>query len=320
LKARRPGLIFLAFLILFRPGAAAAQDWVKAWAGFEDFHPFELTFFGGPASGPIRGGAGSKTGTEGFSRYSDQWSYWRLKSVRETADISVRSKPAMFVGAAVEYLWRRDVGLQLQAGYLSSELATTSTVELAWAWEDGRSDRRTSSWEGSGSLGIVPLSLDVVVRLGGPRLVGLLSAGPTIFFNSFSAGSDIVFGFTKSDEAQTTQYVDALRVAVRTGTVRWVSLGANAGAGISFKIRPGVGLCLEAKYFLNSRPSRSIAWAPVPGRSDGLYFSDSYSILKGVEFTADDARGVVDGLRISRMSVKPSFFQVSAGIRLYFGL
>jgi hypothetical protein len=291
--------------------SGSAQEWTDSWARWSETPRFSLFLSGG-------------TNVSGFqtqrpSRYSDRWYFDQLSGVEEWAEIRFNHKSGFAGGLALEYRLLPEIGFEFRLGFRKTPLETISDTSLSWRWRDGRSDRRSTTWVGDGSFSSAAVAVNTVLRIRiGNLFLTRLIVGPAFYFQAIEdAASAIGYGFTKTDQTANMQYIDALGVSVKTGKVRWNGLGLDLGAGIDIPFGNSLGLILEAMYFFI--PGKELAWTPVPGTSDGLYFSSEFPILRNVEFTAEDAQGIMEYRRITKILFHPSYFQFAVGLRLTLG-
>lgn len=140
-----------------------------------------------------------------------------------------------------------------------------------------------------------------------------MSAGPTMYFNSYEANSFIGFGTYGYGYIYPYyyQFVDGFQIPVEIPTTSWTAFGADLGIGFDFKVSPKMAIVVEGRYFLV--PQKSLHWEWKPGTYDGLF----YQYLRGVQFDANDLKTYQD--MMTTADVKPSFFSFSVGIRIAFG-
>ena len=261
---------------------------------------------------------------KGATTYGDTWNYYFLTRVDERTTIDVVSKTAASVAAGIAYYFSPQFGVQLQAAYHDAPIETTSNFRFNWTWSPAVGNgnfSRTSEWFGAGDLRTIPVSLNFIARVGRGRFEASVAGGPSVFINTLTAETAFGYGFTKTNPPppapQVDQYVDALRVPLEFRERTWSRIGFNFSGGLVYKIPDTLGFSLEARYFFC--PAKTLTWDFVAGQSDGLYFSGQFPILRNVPFTEDDAQGILDDFKMTGLSVNPSFFQVVAGFKIYFG-
>jgi hypothetical protein len=300
--------VFFVFL------AAAAPGWAEY--PFPDIvKKFELSLSGGLAIPRLRGS----------TQYADSWNHDFLTQVRERTAIEVTAGRPPSVEVGLAYFWSPNVGVQLAAGFQDADVGTAAFSEIHWTWSPqvgNGSFSRSTDWRGTGRLRTIPISLNLIVRIEGPRLGIFVSGGPTVFFSSFSAETAFGFGFTKTDPPvvpapKVDQFVDALGVGLELVDRSWNALGANVAVGAVYRLGDSLGLTLEGRFFAG--PKKIFRWDFVLGEYDGLYFSGDYPILRAVPFTAEDVTFIGDRGTMTELTVNPSFFRLAAGIKFAFG-
>lgn len=284
-------LILLAFSL-----AALAQN---------EFLPrFELHAVGGYGLSQIKGD----------SIYSYKWSYELLQSVKEDTLVSMKAEGGLFLTGGASFFFHPNFGIQIGGGYFSSNVPNTGSFTFAWqSTEDPSVITEEATWDGDGKMTAIPLFLNIVGKFRLDRVNVFLTAGPTLYFNSFESNSYVGFGdsYTKIIEPYLYQWVDAFQIPVSIPKTTWKSFGANFGLGIDFEVSPGVAITAEGRYFLI--PKENLTWQWIPGTYDSIFY-DSFT---GWEYSEDDLADYQK--MMTTLVVKPSFFSFSLGIRLTFG-
>jgi opacity protein-like surface antigen len=303
-----------AAAFVFLLGAAAAS-----WAVYpfpDIFKKFQVSVFGGFGLAKIRG----------TTTYGDIWSHQWLTRVEERTSIEVASRgKALALGAAFAYYFSSNIGVEASIGTYNPNLTTTSDFGFDWTWAPaigGGNFSKSSAWEGTGKVRSIPLSLNFVGKFRWSNFEIFFSGGPTLFFNKLTAGTTFGYGITKTETTDgpnptTTQYIDALGVGLEIRGKTWKAFGGNAGAGVVYLLTDGLGLSLEGRYFLC--PEKMLDWDFVLGKYDGLFYSQTYPILKNISFTEDDAKFIRQGAKLTSLLVSPSCFQVLLGVKIFWG-
>ncbi|MBN2206362.1 MAG: outer membrane beta-barrel protein [Candidatus Aminicenantes bacterium] len=255
---------------------------------------------------------------KGTSTYSDNWSYSSLEYVRENTPVGLKGENAFFFKGSFSYFFTPKFGVQLGGGLFSSNVPVTSDFSFDWKWKSGSTAyNRTRSWTSEGKLSTTPLFLNAVGKFRVKFLDIAVSAGPALYFNSFEADSQVGFGMTYFRYVYVYPYIyyvqgiEAFAIPIEIPQTSWTSFGANLGLGVDFKVSPTVAIGLEGRYFLV--PKKSLRWEWSPGTYDGIFFD----YLKDVEFEASDLEDYQE--KMTGIDVKPSFFSISAGIKIFFG-
>jgi hypothetical protein len=279
--------------------AAESQD--RGW------DRFEIGLFGGY-------GRTRALGVSSYLRESDSTFYARIVA----SDIfTFDPASAIYAGGWCTYYLTPGVGIQAGFGYLKSTMPGTSSFRLE-SFRDATAVVR-ESWTGQGEITAVPLSLNLVGRFSGGGFDVRASGGLSVFLNSFLAempgGVEAVEPVWKASGGSPSilyladEKLDTLKVPLTAPDTTWTALGVNFGAGFDIWIGRSAALSVEARYYLC--PAKTFDWGWTPGVYNGIGAK-----ITGWNFTADAARAA--GQQTTGLSVNPSFFQVSAGIRFYF--
>ena len=253
------------------------------------------------------------TSVKGASNYADIWNYQYLSSVSENTDISGTSKGGMFFGGSFSYFFTPNLGIQLSGGYLKSDVPTVADFSFSYTWAasvGGGTFNKTASWAGTGSLSVIPVSLNLVGRFGEGALKISASAGPTIFLNSFQATSNVGWGTTWYwiDGLYANQAVDALAIDAAIPKTSWSGFGFNAGLDATFMFSESLGFFVGARYYYCA--PKDLPWTMVPGTYDGIF----YTTITGVQYSSQNASDTAD--LTTAFKVNPSFFQITGGIKI----
>ena len=261
---------------------------------------------------------------KGATTYGDTWNYSFLTRVDEKTSIDVASKTTASLAAGFSYYFSPGFGVQLQAAYHDAPIETTSNFRFNWTWSPAVGNgnfSRTSEWFGAGDLRTIPVSLNFIARVGRGRFEASVAGGPSVFINTLTAETAFGLGIGKTTPPYPAPpeiiYVDAIRVPLEFKGLTWSQIGFNLGGGLVYKLGDALGLSVEARYFVC--PAKTFTWDFVIGQYDGLYFSGEFPILRNFPFTAADAQGILDDFKMTGLSVNPSFFQIVAGLKIYFG-
>lgn len=250
---------------------------------------------------------------EGSSRYAYEWSYDLLEYVSETTNLSQKADNAFFFGGGFSFFFIPAVGIQVGGGFFSSKVPTTGSFTLTHKWTSGSAVYDNSrTWGGSGKLSTIPFYLNIVAKIRTSFVDISMSAGPTIYFNSYEANSYVGFGATEYGYIGPIyyQFVDGFQIPVEIPTTSWTAFGADLGIGFDIKVSRTIAIVLEGRYFLV--PKKSLRWEWKPGTYDPLF----YPYLVG-EFDANDLKTYQD--MMTAVNVNPSFFTFSLGFKIGFG-
>jgi opacity protein-like surface antigen len=293
--------IFFAFaLILFLSFFAFAQN--VTWPRFE-FN--------------VMGGYGLAQ-FKGDFVYSDNISFQYLQYMKPNTTLSMKADNNAFFTGGFSFFFHPNVGIQLGGGYFSSKVPVTGSFAFTYKWTTSSTIfDESASWGGDGKMSTIPLFLNLVGKFRTNIVDIFVTAGPTLYLNSFEANSFVGLG----DSLYFTvyiypywyyfQYVDAFQIPASIPKTSWTAFGANFGLGFDFKVAPGVAITVEGRYFLV--PKKSLSWEWTPGTYDSIF----YDHFSGWEYTADDFAPYQ--AKMTTADVNPSFISVALGIKVTFG-
>jgi opacity protein-like surface antigen len=234
--------------------------------------------------------------------------------VKEDTIVSMKAEGGLFLMGGASFFFLPNFGIQIGGGYFSSTVPNTGSFTFAWqSTEDPSVITEETTWDGNGKMTTIPLFLNIVGKFRLDRVNVFLTAGPTLYLNSFESDSFVGFGDSYSTIIEPYQYqwVDAFQIPVSIPKTTWKSFGANFGLGIDFEVSPGVAITAEGRYFLI--PKENLTWQWIPGTYDSIFYDN----FTGWEYTADDLADYQK--EMTTLEVKPSFFSFSLGIRFTFG-
>jgi opacity protein-like surface antigen len=293
----------LLILILLAAGLAAAQSGPPGW-------PFEIGLYGGVSYG-------ANTWT---SLYGTTWGKYNLTQVEETTVIEILHKLGFAGGVSAAYYFTPTLGVQLLAGGMHESNPSTAYFQFAWLWKSDVDNLKSRNFEGTGSLTTLPFSLNVAARLGQDSVKGILSAGVSLFRNTFQAkstfgyGVDLIKTVFVDPNYVVTQYVDALPVEIEIPSTTWTKIGANLGAGLDIETSPTTSLRVDVRYYYC--PSQTLNWSYVQKTYDGMFYNDINDYAFGqADLDVFAARG-----RAFAVKLNPSFFQLSLGFIVRLGV
>jgi opacity protein-like surface antigen len=262
----------------------------------------------------IAGGYGL-TQFDGVSTYAYEWSYQYLDFVKETTDLSMKAENAFSLRAGFTYFFTPMIGVQLGGGFFSSNVPVEGTFTFQHKWTTSSTTYTNErTWAGDGKMSVVPIYLNLVGKFSMSFVDIVLTAGPTLYMNSYESNSYVGFGDTLYFIIwpYAYQYIDAFQIPVEIPKTSWTAFGGNIGIGFDFKVTPQVAISLEGRYFLV--PSKELFYEWIPGTYTGVI----YEQFEDWEYTADDLQDYQD--MMTGVNVKPSFFAISVGVKYAFGL
>jgi hypothetical protein len=256
----------------------------------------------------------------GFSRasarsvFSSEGSALALESLRANTTIRAEASSRYALGASLAWFFTPALGVELSVLSFDPGVATTSDFAFDWKLSGQPAVSESRSRPGPGRLSSTALGLSFVARrdLGPVRLS--LSAGPAIFFDAFNASghaglgaSYVVVWYVFID-----QLVDSFQIPIRVEETSWTAFGGSAALTAEAKLAGPLSLALSARYSLS--PSKELAWTWQSGTYTGTdnpngYFSD---------WEFGDADLAPYQAATTPLKVNPSFFAVTAGLRVRF--
>ena len=242
--------------------------------------------------------------SSGYSRDYSQTPYSRI-----FFDNSIvgEAGSAVFLRGFFSFFFSRPLGIQVAFGYLGSNLDTRTDFDFSYTRTTTENLQR--SWEGTGKLTAIPLSINLAARLGKGKLEGFLSAGPAVFFNSFEATSTAGLSFLIK-YANNEWDIDALPLSLEIAKTSWTSFGADVGGGIGLNLVSFLSLFAEARYLYS--PKREFTWDWLTGYSTGIR-----NVLVNVNVPSNAIGSAPENTSV--FVIDPSFFQVSLGVKLRMG-
>ncbi|MBN2199275.1 MAG: hypothetical protein JW747_05435 [Candidatus Aminicenantes bacterium] len=251
---------------------------------------------------------------EGVSSYADTWDAYVHKNISEYADIAYQAEDGIAFGGAFTLLFDRNIGLEFGGALFGRTMPT----EIVSGWEvfaDSTRYADTYAFSGGGRLSSVPLFLNFVVRYPSGIMDLHLSAGPALFLNTAKADATGIYGDSYWYQVLWIIYewIDFLPVAMEIPSTSWIGVGGNFGLGIDLNFSPMFAFFLEARAFLCG--SKNLEWEYITGHYDGLR-----GIFSDWEFGQSQVDYLIENSLTSPLKINPSFFFVSAGIKLRFGL
>ena len=249
------------------------------------------------------------------SNYSWGWRHLLLFDVQESGSISASAENSLFVAGSFSYFLLKNIGIQASFGYTKADVAKDVSFAFNWGGLRGRGFSRQVAFSGTGEMRVIPICLNGIVkfRFKDETLGGYLSGGYTLFSNKFNASSYMGAGSAlryRSYGEYDPQKFDAFRIPVKIDQ-SWGGHGANMGAGFDFKFTENLAITIDARYYYC--PSKEFDWIWIPGTYPGYFYGID-------ELTIDSETATLLQNYFTKLEVNPSFFQISAGIKLFFEL
>jgi len=255
----------------------------------------------------LTGGLGFNRFTGGTSNYRTGWGpYFDLQAVAESGSLYFTLGNPTTLAVSCAYFFTPGLGLRLQIDrpLKQSFEEGFSNYALSWIMDGADSNSRMTSWPVTGSLSVMPISLNAIARVAlGPVVTAFLTAGPAYFAETFSADSSIGYGRSWVDTAQNFDFFTIPVKLEKTVS----GFGFNAGAGLEVWANRSVAILLEGAYF--GGPSATEKWAVQAGPYES-------NITTGIAWT-NTALPAELADYITPLTVKLSFFKIVAGVKIH---
>jgi opacity protein-like surface antigen len=259
----------------------------------------------------IMGGLAMGSFLSESSSYSSSWSEGILKSVTESGTITHQIDNPLGFGVSLSYLFLGALGIQARVDYNFTKQfkpeESFSTYNITWSWTSSGPFSREESWNATGEILLIPLSLNLILKTrGGGFILPYISGGVTYFTGKISANTYVGYGLTWTDN--TTRYIDYLSIPVEIDE-SLSHIGFNVGGGLDFLFGANVAVCVEGNYFMGKTFDEY--WNPVPGTYPGNNFPD-------VSWVVDQVAADSIAEEITPLKIKTSFLKLQAGIKFLF--
>ncbi len=254
----------------------------------------------------LTGGLGFNRFTGGTSSYTAGWGpYFDLQAVAESGTLYFTLGNPTTVAVSCAYFFTPGLGLrfQIDRALKQSFEEGFSNYALSWIMTGTDSVGRMKTWPLTGSLSVMPISLNAIARVAlGPVVTAFLTAGPAYFAGTFSADSSMGFG---ASWMSTISNLDFFTLPIRIEKTL-NGFGYNAGLGLEVWAGPSLAITLEGDYY--GGPSATAAWAV----QSGPYVSNINTGLTWTDLTL--AGRSPDS--IPPLTIKLSFFKIAAGVKI----
>jgi hypothetical protein len=212
--------------------------------------------------------------------------------------LAIANRPALFFGAWYTKFFAGALGIQAGFGYLKSPLETRADFSRGLA---GVPARHLSADTDPSEAAAVPLFAALALGWRGQRTGLVLLAGPAVILHSILAETRAGTMLAPNGIAA------AYGVTATLPDQTWVAFGGVLGAALDLTLGPATAVTFDARYILS--PARTFAW--------------SFSAETAVGLDDPAARAAFDAASASaatagapRISINPSFLQISIGLKL----
>jgi opacity protein-like surface antigen len=201
-------------------------------------------------------------------------------------------------------------GLRLRVDFnFSQNLTGDSSYSVNWKFWDRGPDTEPDQWDLTGSLSIIPVSLNAVYKFDLGKFSPYISAGPTFFLAKLKIDTTIGLADTWTFEEGGTLWRTIDYFAIPAYVDQSLNgIGFNFGAGLDVALSPNFGLTLDMAYFIKG--NTEVAWSFRPGSYDANIDPNWYW-----ELSQEDLDIILD--YIPPLTVKQSFFKILVGLKIY---
>ncbi len=252
--------------------------------------------------------------TTGYSvndlSYSDSFSAGVLQNATSTGNVTLELEKPFGFDSSFNYFLTGGLGIQLRFDYNAKSNftdASESTFGLNYSWTSGGSYTTEEKWSVEGDVTLMIISGNLIYKV----------QGAGIFAPFFSGGASYYSGNIKASTTgaiATTwlsypyRYVDYFDIPASLDSP-FSGIGFNVGGGIDIRFSNNIGFTVDARYFVLKKVEEN--WEINPGKYDS-------NLHDGWQLTVNDE--LINTLQegIGLFELNPSFFKVSAGVKIMF--
>jgi hypothetical protein len=223
----------------------------------------------------------------------------------EAGQVSHKAGSPMGLGFSLTNFFSGGFGLRLRIDFnFSQNLTGDSSYSVTWAWWDRGPYTEPNTWDMTGNLSVIPISLNAVYKFDLGMISPYISAGPSFFLAKLKADSTL--GCANTWPYGGYLYIDYFAIPMFVDE-SLNGIGFNFGAGLDVLLSPSLGLTLDVAYFLKGEAK--VKWKFTPGEYDS-------HINSGWTWTLDstDLTDILD--YIPDLSVNLSFFKIQVGLKI----
>jgi hypothetical protein len=227
------------------------------------------------------------------------WTSGALAGAAIENAITIKPRPAFFLGGAYTNFFDDRWGIQLGFGYLKTALETQAEFRRVQA---GIPSRRLSAGSTPSEITAVPFYAALAWGWKGERIGLVLTAGPAVILHSIlietPAGTLLAAGGSPA----------AYQVSAGIADQTWVAAGGILGAVWELKAGPGTAVAFDIRYLLS--PMKKFAWTWTAGTAVGL---DDPAARASFDAAAAQAAAAA----APRAAINPSSLQLTLGIKFF---
>jgi opacity protein-like surface antigen len=256
------------------------------------------------------GGLGFGSSLNSSTDYSYNWGMTGpLDYMDEVGQVSHSAAGPKGLGFSLAYFFSGGLGLSLRVDLnFSQKLTGDSAYELTWEWWDRGPYTDQASWDFTGNLSVVPISLNAVYKFGTGIFSPYISAGPTFFLGKLKIDTTLGLGdtWTYLEGGILWRYIDYFAIPAYVDQ-SLNGIGFNVGAGVDIALSPNFVLTLDTAYFFKGKTE--VAWSYTPGSYDANINPEWYWDL-----SQDDLNSLLDNIPL--ITVNLSHFKILAGLKI----
>jgi len=228
----------------------------------------------------------------------------------EAGQVSHKAGGPMGLGFSLAHFFGGGFGLRLRVDFnFSQNLTGDSSYSLTWKFLSYPTYTETPRWDLTGSLSVIPISLNAVYKFDLGMVKPYISAGPTFFLAKLKIDTTIGLAdtWTYLEGGSLWRIIDYFAIPAYVDQ-SLNGIGFNIGAGLDVALSPNFGLTVDMAYFIKG--NTEVAWSFKPGSYDANIDPNWYW-----ELGQEDLDNILD--YIPPLSVKLSFFKILVGVKIY---
>jgi opacity protein-like surface antigen len=235
-----------------------------------------------------------------------------LSYMDEAGQVSHKAGGPMGLGFSLANFFMGGFGLRLRIDMnISPGLTGRSSYSVTWKWWDRGPYDEPNTWDMTGNLSVIPISLNAVYKFDLGMISPYISAGPTFFLAKLKMDTTIGLGNTwlwQDEVGDLWRIFDYFPIPMFVDE-SLNGIGFNFGAGLDVALSPSFGLTLDLSYFLKG--GSKVAWSFRPGTYDSQIDPAAW------EWTLSklDLDNMLD--YIPEISVNLSFFKILVGLKIF---
>jgi hypothetical protein len=223
----------------------------------------------------------------------------------EAGQVSHKAGGPMGLGFSLANFFVGGFGLRLRVDFnFSQSLTGDSGYSVTWEWWNRGPYTDENGWDMTGSLSVIPISLNAVYKFDLGMISPYISAGPSFFLAKLNADSTLgcattwlYGGYVYLDYFAIPMFVDESLNGI----------GFNIGAGLDVALSPSFALTIDAAYFIKGETK--VKWDFRPGEFDS-HINDGWTWT----LSKSDLTDILD--YIPDLSVNLSFFKIQVGLKI----